>query len=74
MRSEEVSAVSRLTEGMLEKPNGHEKKVNFTTLHVPQYPFPLISVSLPKGAITLYYTYPRFMTPLLSTSLPLSPC
>lgn len=69
MRSEEVSEVSRLTEGMLEKPNGHEKKVNFTTLHVP-----LISVSLPKGAITLYYTYPRFMTPLLSTSLPLSPC
>lgn len=72
-RSREVLKVSMLTQGMLEESNGHKK----SKFHHPSHatiPFPLISVSCPKGAITLYYTYPHFMTPLLSTSLPLSPC
>lgn len=50
------------------------KKGNFTAHHMPQCPHPLISAPCPKGAITLYYTYPRFMTPLPSGSLLSNPC
>lgn len=59
----QVAGVSRLIEGVLRKAN-RDNKANFSRLHIaPQRPSPLISAPCPEGAITVYYTYPHFMTP-----------
>lgn len=48
---------------LYEEANGN-RIVNFIRHHMPQCPFHLICVPCPKGAITVYYTYLHFMTPL----------